>query len=295
MLKKRVMLWILYALGSAVFHALGSIFDKKVMRHEHALEYGATKGVFFLFLVFALPFVRLDFAWQTYAALYGITIIFCAGNLYYLKSLRHSQISSAIPLMNISPLFLLIIAFVLLGETPSGMDVFGVFLLIAGTYGLQLAHSGKSFLAPFRLLVKSKYALYMVFAMVVFSVTATLEKGIINNGFDALSLLVIGRLMIGFNYIVLESAKHGFHEIIKDVRKDGRSTFFSALFGIISAAFYFLALATPGALVSLVIPVKRTSTMIAALVGGRLFHEDNILQKVIACVVMIAGVAIIAL
>ncbi len=289
------MIWIFLALGSAVFHALGSIANKKVMRHEHALEFGASTGLLSVLLVFALPFVDLGFSWQLYVAIYATSIIFCAGNLYYLKSLRHSQLSSAIPLMNISPIFLLVIAFLFLGEQPSGLDILGVFLLIVGTYVLQMATSGKHFLAPFKTLIKSKYALYMIFAMVIFSVTATMEKGIINSGVSALAILVVGRIFVGFNYVMLESFKYGFKQIVGDYKKDGKGIVLSWALTMTSNVFYFTALATPGALVSLIIPVKRTSTLIASLIGGKFFHEDKLAVKGVACVIMIIGVTLVVL
>lgn len=289
------MLWILYALGSAVFHALGSIFDKKVMEHEHAIEYAGAQGFLALLFLAVLPFVPLGLSWQLMVSIYIASVIFVCGHLYYLRSIRHSELSSAFPLLNISPVFLLLIAFVLLGERPSGIDLLGVFLLIIGTYILQSGLAKKGLLEPFKALVRSKYSLFMVFAMIIFSFTSTMEKGIVNAGAGAITMLVLMRLFVGANHFVLEVYTHGFSEITKDLRKDGKAITLGFIASIGSALFYFLALVSPGALVSLVIPVKRFSTLISSIIGGRLFHEHHLGLKIIACVVMIAGVALVAL
>lgn len=290
------MLWVLYGLGSAVFYAMSALISKKVMGRAHALEYAGSQGFYGLILVLALPFIDLDLGIGIYASLYIISVVLAAGNLYYLKSIRHSELSSTIPLMNISPVFLLVIAFLLLGERPAPMDIIGVFLLIAGAYLVQLAGTKhKDVLAPFRALLRSRYALYMIFAMFVFSLTATMQKAVVNWGVPVASILVLTRLFIGFNYVALETVQHGFKEIRDNIRKDGASFFAAGVSGFISDLFLLLAMATPGALVSLIIPMKRTSTFITSLVGGKLFHEHNLTYKLVGCTVMILGVLIIAL
>lgn len=290
------MLWALYALGSAFFHASGSIISKKVLAHEHALEYGAAQGLYSLILLLALPFIPLGYSWQTYLSLYVISLIFTLANLYYLKSIRHAELSTTIPLMNISPLFLLVIAFILLGETPGTTAIVGVILLVIGMYLLQLGVARtKHLLQPFITLAKSRYSLYMIFAVLIFSFIATMEKAVLNDGVHFLSIFVIVRLFLGTNYLLLETYKNGYKEVIKDVRQDGLPVFGATMASLLSDVFFFLAISVPGALVSLVIPVKRLSTFLSALVGGKLFHEAHLGRKLIGCGVMLIGVVLVVL
>ena len=289
------MLWAAYAFAAAVFHAMGSIIGKKVLQHDHALEYGASQGIYLLLLVFVLPFLNLAYDWRVFVALYVISVVLTAGNLYYLRSVRHSELSSCMPLMNISPLFLLVIAFVLLGETPDTLAVLGVFLLVMGTYLLQMGTAGhhKGILAPFRTLLKSRYALYMIFAMLIFSFTATMQKAVVNWGVDVFTIVVLVRLFMGINYVTFESAKHGFGEILGHLKQDGMQIFGSTFSSFMSDVALILAMGVPGALVSLIIPVKRLSTFFTSLIGGRLFHEHRIGLKLLACCVMLVGVVLV--
>lgn len=288
------MLWVILALIAAVLGAFSSIISKKVLRHEHALEYGAVRGLFGLLLLLFLPFIDLNYGWPVYAAIYAISLVFAAGNLYYLKSIRHSELSSTIPLMNISPLFLLLIAYSFLGERPGPLALVGVLLLVAGTYLLQMGTSKKSLLAPFRNLARSKYALYMIFAVFLYSFVSTMEKAVVGWGVQVLFLLVIFRSFVSINYLVLEWMRNGLGEVWHDAKVEGLPIFASLSLDLLSAVAYYAALAVPGALVSLIIPVKRTSTLITALAGGKLFHEHNLRLKLIACAIMIVGVALIA-
>ncbi len=289
------MLWVAYAFASAVFHAMASIVGKKVLQHEHALEYGASQGIYLLLLIFVLPFINLAYDWRVFVALYVISIILAAGNLYYLRSLRHSELSSCMPLMNISPLFLLVIAFVLLGESPDALAIIGVFLLVMGTYLLQMATAGRynGIWSPFRILARSRYALYMIFAMLIFSFTVTMQKAVVNWGIDVFTIVVLVRLFMGFNYVAFETAKHGFNEILRDIRQDGMQIFSSTFSSFMSDVALLFAMGVPGALVSLIIPVRRLSTFFTSLIGGRLFHEHRLGLKLMACCVMLVGVVLV--
>lgn len=295
--------WLIFALLAAVFTALRGIFGKKVMEHEHALEYGASQSVISLvFLLIALPFFWMNLPWQYWLVAYVTSVVFTAGNLYYLKSIRHSELSSTIPLMNLSPLFLLVIAYLLLGEEPSVSSVIGVLLLLSGTYVLQMGTSKHKhgLLYPFKKLAKSRYPLYMVFAMLIYSFTATMEKGIVNTDViitmsDVIFLFILIRIFVSLNYIILEWIKHGFPEMLKDLKTDTMGLLGSSVTSLLSIFFHYLALGSPGALVSLIVPVKRLSTLMSTLVGGTFFHEQHLKAKIIACAIMLAGVVLIVL
>ncbi len=289
-------MWIIYSLLAALFMGIAPVFSKKVLKKEHAMEFGALQGVFRVGLLLLLvPFVNLKFSWQIYAMLYFISLVYCVAQLFYLKSVRHSELSSSIPLMNISPLFLLLIAWFFLGEVPGLVAIIGVLLLVVGTYVLQISSGDKSFLDPFRSFFRSRFSLYMLFALFLWSLSATMDKAILNTGLNFLSYMVIVHIFIGLNFLVLELFKHGFAELKDAFVHDWRNAFFSVFFSLVMLVFQFAALTQPGALVSLVIPLKRSSTLVSTLLAGKLFHEHRIGIKLLASAIMILGVILIAL
>ena len=82
---------------------------------------------------------------------------------------------------------------------------------------------------------------------------------------SAVAVLFVGRVFIGVNMVAMEAYKYGFSSMRRDLRREGGTIFLGWVFGFISAACYFTAMAAPGAMVSLIIPVKRTSTLDALL------------------------------
>src|SRR3989344_3004091 len=58
---------------------------------------------------------------------------------------------------------------------------------------------------------------------------------------------------------------------------------------ISSELFYLFAVATPVSLLSLIMTLRRLNTLISTVIGGELFHEHNLFQKITAAIIMIAG------
>jgi len=106
---------------------------------------------------------------------------------------------------------------------------------------------------------------------------------------------------------ILDNKKNlGWDEDIRDdLNKELKKIFiqifqnkFTLIIGGVSfASYYFiiLALSVPLALVSLIVPLRRTSTIFSSLVGGILFHETNLLKKLIITLFMIFGIILIVI
>jgi uncharacterized membrane protein len=59
------------------------------------------------------------------------------GNYFIIKALSVGELSSLAPINSYKPVVALVIAFLYLGEMPSLSSVFGIFLIILGTYILS--------------------------------------------------------------------------------------------------------------------------------------------------------------
>ena len=276
--------------------SIAKITGKKTMVHEHATEFMASRSVFIiLFTLFLIPFVRFDYSWTVYVLIYFTSILVVAGGIYINKSLRHGEISVIGPLQNLSPVFLLVIAYFILGETPSLRQLFGIFLLMLGAYSLEVGITKKGFLEPIRVFFKSKIIHYLIFALVVFSFTATLDKFIVLNYADFLSYYFLLSLFKSVNYIALDVYRFGWKDIQRDVKKDFKILFGGGLALFLSHLSYFVAVSFPNAMISLIIPIKRMSTLFTTILGGKLFKERNLLIKVLSCIIMIWGAVFILL
>ena len=72
-------------------------------------------------------------------------------------------------------------------------------------------------------------------------------------------------------------------------------TLIIAVFMILATFFVLWAISLPTALVSLVVPLKRVSTLFSSVFGGILFHERHLFRKMVATFGMIGGILLIVL
>ncbi|NQU98320.1 DMT family transporter [Candidatus Woesearchaeota archaeon] len=288
--------WYIYILLSAVFIAFLNMVNKKILIHEHAMEFLSSRAPLVIIIsLFLLPFVNFNIPLKVYVLIYTMSVLVSAGAIYLNKGLRHGEISTISPLTNISPVFLLIIAYFILGESPEAKQYFGVFLLILGAYSLEVGITNKGLLEPIKIFLKSKIIHYVIFSMVVFSITATFDKFIITNYTNFQTHFFLLMIFTSINYMLVDSYRFGYREIIIGLKKDFKFHLGSSIFLFLGNFFYFSAVSFPSAPISLLIPLKRTSTLFTTIFGGKLFHEENLLVKVLACIIMIWGAVFILL
>jgi len=288
------MLWVVFALLSALFLSFADIFKKKVLFKEHAMEFSTVLSIFsFIIVLFLLPFVNFDISRNILGLIYVVSVISTAGLLLMNKAIRHLEISEVEPLLNFSPAFLFILAYIYLGERLGASQILGIILLIVGAYVLESDHKLKTFLSPFKKLLASKYLFYVFLVIIMYSFSAIFDKIILTNidkfsyiffvfGFRALNFIV---LMIIF-YDGIKGIKHG-------VNKAGFPIAIISFLLFFSLMSYYSAISI--AFVSLVIPIKRLSTLFSTAVGGELFHDHGLKYKIVACLIMILGAVLVAL
>lgn len=286
--------WYLFALGGALFLALSEIAGKKVMLHEHALEFTTMRSLFVLGLNLTLiPFVRWELITPPIILLlYVASLIATAGLLYRMKAVRHLEVSYVAPLMNISPLFLIVLSVFILGEQISALQGLGIFIMLAGAYLLQGAHRHESIFAPLVRMVRSRHVHHLVFAMIALSILAIIDKFSIDNlGLGAATHMFVLWIFIGINLIGLEYLRFGFEDVTKDLPRDGKWIALAAGFFFVSILLGTLTLTL--APVSLAVPIRRTSALFSIIIGGRMFHERHIGRKLVAAILMVIGAALV--
>jgi drug/metabolite transporter (DMT)-like permease len=278
-------------LFSAAFYVAAIIAKKRVLMKEHAAEFLAVFYFINLFLV--LPFTlkaNFDYPPHLYGLMFVTNLIGAIGLIYFTKALRHLEISEVAPLMNLSPLFLLVIALIFLREIPTSTQLSGIILTVFGAYFLELNHRRSDLLAPFRVF-KGKFYHYLLITFIAYSIGALLDKVIL--GYAApFSYYYISR----FNYVVIflvyfTFRYDGFRGIEHGIQKHGLSIFFITLLSMGATLFYLNAASI--AYITLVIPLKRLENLFVTLIGGEVFHDHHLFHKAIACVIMIIGASFI--
>ena len=285
--------WWVLAFISALFSGTAAILEKKTLFKEKALSFATTLALFNLIL--AIPFFFfIDFNTLT---LSGLLVLFlksflaAIAFLLVMLGIKNLELSSALPLLVLTPGLVAIFAFVFLGESLSQLEILGVVLLICGTYLLQLRKKQKIF-DPFKSLFKTKGYIYILLALVTFTATSVLDKAILSNfkvpvnafmGFQHLFLAIIFITMLIFT-----KEKY---KIKNSFKKSGKLIFVVSCITIIYR--YTQILAVKIAPVALALSIKRTSVFFAVLIGGKLFKESSLLKKIIATAIMTIGTILV--
>lgn len=287
--------WFWFALASALFISIETILEKRILKKEHALQFSSVLGIsiFIISLIF-LPY--LNFENININLLLLIYLNSWLGTIAFLlvsKAIRHMEVSSVSPFLSFGPVFILIFSLLFLKESVTNLQLFGISLVVIGTYVLQSKQN--DFLAPVKAMIKSRYIHYIFIALILNGFSSTLDRFFLkNNLVDSVSYLFLLSAFLAINYSALITVLHkGFKDINKGFKIDGLTILIIAVLVILSRLALFQSFSLTSAF--LAEPIKRISVLFVVLFGGTLFHEKNIFKKFIASLIMLVGVYLITL
>src|SRR3989344_1699294 len=280
--------WLFYAFLTAILVSLTAIFQKGILKHEHVMEFSAVFTA--MMAVISLIFIpKVNFAILNFKLLlivYFFSWLSTLGFYFIMKALRHMEVSSLTPLFNLEVLFVAFLALVFLGESLRPINWFGIFILVLGTYFLQ-TNKLKNYLIFFKN-IRKRYFFLILLSLSLYSFSSLADRYILSNFLDPITYLFLITIFIGVNFFLLHSLFHdGFAGIKKGFAANWELVVAIAI--IAFAAHYVQFLAVSMADLALVIGIKRLSSLFSVLLGGELFHERNLVHKLIACLFMLIG------
>jgi drug/metabolite transporter (DMT)-like permease len=263
-----------------------------------------TKGnsLLFTWLIFALPLPVIyaaDYlcgvprpAPGFYGALLTALPLEILAQILYMQALRLSPLSIVAPLLALSPVFMLAVPFLLIGERISLLAGTGVLLIASGAYVLNAGTVKKGFLEPFRALLRERGAVYMCLVALLFSFTATLSKKAImlSSPLHYMAVYWTG-IVVGMIPLLFFTYRGNWPETLRNgaVRK----ALLPAL--IFVAAVFAAAYAMSITKVTYVTTVKRLSVLFSILLAGMILKEESISERLAGGALMITGFALIVL
>ncbi len=296
-----VALWIVFALLSAAVFSAKDIIIKRLFNHHEMTPTNAVVQEYVAYLILTIAFIPLvNFkAFIPHWELFVLKALFigAVGYLYFTLLEKHN-ISMVAPLLNLSPVFLILFSAVFLSEAATWMQIGGILLIVIATYYLEVVlahHNTKKAHKKHWYQIKKKdvYFFGTVLAMlIIISLTAITDKvllGFVNwqtNLFFMSIIILIIYTIIKKPITIVQS--------VKLFKKHPLSIAFTVT-NVISTIFILLAMSIPSALVSLIVPLRRTSTLFTSIFGGLLFHEDHLVKKVLSVLVMLAGIILIVI
>lgn len=290
------MTWFILAFASAVFSAFSTIAEKKSLFSMDALDFSYIVSV--ITLVFSIPFFIMAPAHGditlSLVLLFIKTVLSAAAFLFVMLSLKNLELSEALPLLAISPGLVAVLAFFFIGDVLTMYEWAGIFLIVIGTYILELKKSNGGIFAPFKSLFRtSKYG-YVLGAVVLFTITALMDR-ILLKGYKLppYTFMAYQQLFYGIVFLVIVLFKRK-SAVASFVKQNKEVWLYILLVAVFTVVYRFTQIAAVKlAPVALVLAVKRISILIAIIIGGKLFKEQNLTRRLLAAVIILAGISLL--
>ncbi|MFP4596681.1 MAG: DMT family transporter [Persicimonas sp.] len=283
--------WFLPAIATALLYGAQSVYLKGVLPGADKLLvawgiFAFALPIYLVFLGFAgMPEVSPDFWWA-----WGVSL---AVNVLawplFVRAIQLSDISLVMPLVAFTPVFILGVEFVLLGQFPQGPGLWGILLIVVGAYVLNLERGASGLFDPIRSIAKNRGALYMLGVAAIWSISATVEKVAVVSSSPAFYLTW---LSAGFALIFVPVVVWRVEKPLSTFKMSAWPLIgVGVLTGAMSVFQMYAIQNTP--LVNYVISIKRAGMLVSVLVGWLFFKEKNIAFRLLGALFMIAGVALI--
>lgn len=213
-------------------------------------------------------------------------------SVLYIRALRLSPLSLTLPLLALTPLILLVLPALLLGERLSSTGGAGVLLIAAGTYLLNPGGAKRGLWEPLRATAGDRGARCMLGVALIYSLTSTLGKQAV----AASSPLFFAAIYVPLLALLLTPLA------LRNARQAVRGMFAGGALkeALLPAFFYGLMVLTHMTAISMtrvayMISVKRLSLLMGVLYGRFLFREEGVGGRIAATILMLCGVALITL
>lgn len=289
-------MWVAYGLAAGFCVATADLFSKKALERIDPLVFTWLRiFVTFVFLApLAVMFPAPGFSARFWQALVILVPLELAAALLYAHALAAGELGLTLPFLSFSPLLILLVGRLLLGEVPSLGGAAGVLLIVAGAYLLNADKLHAGLAEPFRAMWRARGSRFMLLVSVIFSVTSVLGKVCIQEtGPYFFAGAFDGILSLCFLPALAARLRAG--------RARERSVFpwaawplvfWMGVFHAASTLAHFLAVREGQ--VSYVIALKRSSLLFAILYGWLALKERFAAGRLAAGALMVGGIWLIA-
>jgi bacterial/archaeal transporter family protein len=197
-------------------------------------------------------------------------------------------LSIATPIRATGPLWTILFAVMLYGESPNAKQWLGVTVILVAFLAFTFVgrHEGIRF-------HRDKGVLHMMLATLLGSASALYDKYLLQQvaipagAVQAWFSLYMALLLLPAMVIWMRSKNRHPFEWRWSIPVIGLTL-------IAADIFYFLAIAQPDALITLISPARRTSVIVSFLLGIYLFREKHVVAKALCILGIVAGVILLS-
>jgi drug/metabolite transporter (DMT)-like permease len=286
------MLWFILSLLTALAVASHDAWLKKFFADLSTYEMLAYPLIYSLpLLILTLPFVPMPPLDGIFFSAFLISLpINGIGFFLHLRAIQVSPLSLTLPYLSFTPVFMILTGALVLDEVPNITGIFGICIICAGGYVLNLAPGRHSVLAPLKSILREKGSWLMLIVAFVYSLGAVFGKQAIVHSsplfFGILFFTVLNLVLLALFRV---SGKIKWHTFATRRSK-----------GIVAGLLFFAHILLHAFAISLtkaayMISVKRLSVIIGLIYGGVIFKEKNLAVRTIGTLLMVAGAVVITL
>jgi len=281
-------LWILFGLLSAFSLATNNALLKKMFLKYN--EYLVTWLAYFIatiMLLAMLPLISIphvgDEFWKLLSVALPLEVI---AIVLYIKALKSSPLSLTLPFLSLTPVFLIGVSYVLIGEKISGLGVLGVLCITIGGYALHMKEFKKGILQPLAAIFRERGSVYMILVAFIYSVTASLSKKAILDSSPIFFAIVY---WTGFFILLTPVALYCARTEWRGVKSAEvfRAALFPGIWEFVGTISYVVGLSLTK--VAYIISARRLAVLIGVMYGFVLFMESGIRERFIGASLMVAG------
>ncbi len=209
--------------------------------------------------------------------------------ILYTKALRHSPLSLTLPFLSLTPVFLILFSYLIVGEKVSYKGALGIFLIASGSYTLNLGKIKRNLFEPFKSIFREKGSMMMIAVAFIYSFTSSLGKVAIEHSspifFGATYFTAV---ILCFTPVAIILSK-GMKRVLN--QKNIIHTIVPGIFYGIMIITHMIAISI--AYVAYMISIKRLSLLIGVLYGYLIFKEKGIVERLTGAFLMFVGFVLI--
>lgn len=285
-------MWLIFSLLNAFSESVANAFSKRGALKIDVLSAAWAQRFFAIFII--LPLALMAHSFQLVNHTFWIAVVTSSAlnaltTILFIRAVKNSPLSLTLPIVNMTPVFLLITSPLMIGEFPKPLGLVGILSAVIGAYILNLSKRVHGVFEPFLSIWREEGPRLMLLIAFIWSITSNIQKIEVKNSNPILAAFAEGCIILFLLTIILLFKKISLKRI-------AQNSFVLAPIGIASGfSIVFQMIAISMTIVPNALTIKRTSTLFGIAWGKIFFKEKNIQERFIGTAIMLLGVVLIAI
>ncbi len=283
------MFWFISAIAATLARTGTHVLNKRILKDVGPLTLSTVTTLFvcilyspiFLLSVSVNPIITLNnmaYLGTLISGLFNTLAI-----VLLMRALKSGDVSIAVPLRNLVPLFAMFWAVIFLGEALSSIIVLATVMIIAGAL---ILHTERGF----HLMLKKKTSLFALSTAVLYSFAIIADKFATTYIEPVRYTFLIYLVMLVF-LLVFNVLEKNLAHIMSFIKESWKPVIMIAMLALTGSFFTFTAISMVP--VTLIAPILRLEVLFSVIAGGVFFREENMWFKLLGAVLLFLGVILI--